>query len=153
AHRARVSTRSMLDEVLDRIRLEIGDRAIHIDVPDQMPEFDGHPGRFREIFYQLLANAVKFMDKEPGEIRVTVEQAADEHVFCVADNGPGISETDARRIFAPFQRLSQHCDRPGSGLGLYFVRRMVEQHGGRVWVESRVGEGSRFYVALPRTAI
>lgn len=147
--RARVSTRSLLDEVIDRVREEIGERQIRLEVPDQMPEISVHPGRFREAFYQLISNAVKFMDKESGTIRVSAERVDNEHVFCVADNGPGISESDQRKIFAPFQRLPQHRGQPGSGLGLYFVRRIVEQRGGRIWVESRTGEGSRFYVALP----
>ena len=148
--RARVSARSLLDEVLDRVRLEIGERTIRIDVPDDMPEIDAHPGRFREVFYQLISNAVKFMDKEPGEIRVSVAQDGDEQIFCVSDNGPGISDSDQRKIFAPFQRLPHHRSHPGSGLGLYFVRRIVEQRGGRVWVESQPGEGCRFFVAIPR---
>jgi signal transduction histidine kinase len=115
-----------------------------------MPEIDFHPGRLREVLYQLLSNAVKFLDKEPGEIRVSVQELAAEHVFCIADNGSGISEADQHKIFAPFQRLPQHRQRPGSGLGLYFVRRIIEERGGRVWVESRVGEGSKFYIAIPR---
>jgi signal transduction histidine kinase len=146
---ATVSARSLLDEVLDRIRLEIGDRPIRVDVPNEMPVIDTHPGRFREVFYQLMSNAVKFMDKEPGVIRVSAEQVGDEQVFCVADNGPGIAPSDQAKIFAPFQRLPTDRHRPGSGLGLYFVRRIVEQRGGRVWVDSTQGEGSRFYVALP----
>jgi len=147
--RSSVSVRSLLDEVLDRIRLEIGDRTIHVEVPDEMPVIFTHPGRFREVFYQLMSNAVKFMDKEPGVIRVSVEQIGDEHVFCVADNGPGIAPSDQAKIFAPFQRLPHHRDQPGSGLGLYFVRRMVEQRSGRVWVDSKPCGGSKFYVALP----
>ncbi len=147
--RARVSARALLDEVIDRVRQEIGDRAIRLEVPDQMPEIHVHPGRFRETFYQLMSNAVKFMDKEPGRIGVTVETVRNEHVFCVSDNGPGIAPADQAKIFVPFQRLPHHRDRPGSGLGLYFVRRMVEQRGGRVWVESRPGEGCKFYVAIP----
>jgi signal transduction histidine kinase len=148
--RASVSTRSLLDDVLDRVRSEIGERPIRLDVPDVMPEVTTHPVRFREVFYQLLSNAVKFMDKEPGVIGVSVQEFGHEYVFCVSDNGPGISDSDQGKIFAPFQRLQHHRDRPGSGLGLYFVRRIIEQRGGRVWVESRVGDGSRFYVAIPR---
>ncbi len=147
--RAHVSSRSLLDDVLDRIRLEIGERPIRLEVPDRMPDIYTHPGRFREVFYQLLSNAVKFMDKESGVVRVTAARLGDEHIFCVADTGPGISEPDQRKIFAPFQRLPQHRDQPGSGLGLYFVRRMIEQRGGRVWVESTPGEGSKFYVTIP----
>ena len=148
--RSRASSRALLDEVIDRVRQEIGDRAIQLEVPHQMPEIFVHPGRFRETFYQLLSNAVKFMDKEPGFVGVSVQTIGAEHVFCVADNGPGIAASDQAKVFAPFQRLPEHRDQAGSGLGLYFVRRMVEQRGGRVWVESRPGEGSKFYVSIPR---
>jgi signal transduction histidine kinase len=147
--RTRASARALLDEVLDRVRLEIGERPIRIEIPDQMPEVYTHPGRFREVFYQLLSNAVKFMDKEPGVVRVSAEQSGGEIIFCVADNGPGISEADHLKIFAPFQRLPQHRHRTGSGLGLYFVQKIVAEKGGRVWVESTVGLGCKFYVAIP----
>jgi signal transduction histidine kinase len=83
-------------------------------------------------------------------VRISAQQVGAETVFCVADNGPGIPEADQERIFVPFHRLPQHRQQPGSGLGLYFVRLIVQEQGGRVWVESTVGQGSRFYVALPR---
>ena len=149
--RSHVSIRGLLDEVLEQLRPEIEARDVQVAVPDQFPEVYGHPGRLREVFYNLLSNAVKFLDKEPGTVRVSVEQKGDEHVFSVADNGPGIAESEQAKIFAPFQRLSHHRDHEGSGLGLYFVRNIVEEQGGRVWVESTVGDGSKFYVSLPAT--
>ena len=147
--RTNISTGVLLDEVLDRVRMEMGDRPIQIDMPDKLPEVYAHPGRLREVFYHLLSNAVKFMDKRPGMIRVSAEKVGSEQVFCVSDNGPGIASSDQSKVFAPFQRLPQHRHVPGSGLGLYFVRKIVEEQGGRVWVESQLGEGSRFFVALP----
>jgi signal transduction histidine kinase len=147
--RARLSTRSLLDEVLARIRLEAPDSAVRLEVPDDLPEVYAHPGRLHEVFYQLLANAVKFTERESGVIRVSVARADKEWVFCIADNGPGIPAADLERIFAPFQRLAQHRHLPGSGLGLYFVRMIVEEQGGWVRVESTVGQGSKFYFALP----
>jgi signal transduction histidine kinase len=135
--------------VLARIRLEAPDSAVRLEVPDELPEVYAHPGRLHEVFYQLLANAVKFTEKEHGVVRVSVARADDAWVFCIADNGPGIPVADLERIFAPFHRLPQHRHRPGSGLGLYFVRTIVAEQGGRVWVESTVGRGSKFYVALP----
>ena len=68
------------------------------------------------------------------------------------DNGPGIPPEERERIFAPFRRLSQHRDRPGSGLGLYFAKNLIAQQGGRIWVESTPGEGSRFCVQLASAA-
>jgi signal transduction histidine kinase len=150
--RAIVSVRSLLDDVVGRLRPEIEDRPIAIEIPDALPEVYAHPGRLREVFYQLLSNAVKFTDKEPGVITVTAESGMKDHVFCVADKGTGISESDQGRIFAPFHRLRQHRHLPGSGLGLYFVRKIVEEQGGRIWVESEPGLGSRFYVALPNSS-
>jgi signal transduction histidine kinase len=147
--RSSVPTRSVLDEVVARVRAEIGARPILLELPDTLPDVFAHPGRLHEVFYQLLSNAVKFMDKEPGLIQITAEPGTEAHGFCVADNGPGIAEEDRTKIFAPFHRLRQHRHIPGSGLGLYFVRMIVEEQGGRIWVESRLGEGSRFCFVLP----
>ncbi|HYA45593.1 MAG TPA: HAMP domain-containing sensor histidine kinase [Acidimicrobiales bacterium] len=147
--RVPVATRPLLDQVLERLRPEIGGRSIQISVPDHLPEVHAHPGRLREVFYHVLSNAVKFLDKEAGTIRLGVEAANGERIFCISDNGPGIAEADLPQIFAPFRRLPQHRNKPGSGLGLYFVKTFVEEQGGRVWVESRVGEGTQFYIALP----
>jgi len=147
--RVPVAMRPLLDEVLERLRPEIEGRSIQISVPDHLPEVYAHPGRLREVFYHVLSNAVKFLDKEAGTIRLGVEAANGEHIFCISDNGPGIAEADLPQIFAPFRRLPQHRNKPGSGLGLYFVKTFAEEQGGRVWVESRVGEGTQFYIALP----
>lgn len=147
--RAQVSMRSMLDEVLARVRPEIGSRSITIEIPEKLPEVHVHPGRVQEVFYHLLSNAIKFMDKKEGKVSISVVPGSHEHVFCVADNGPGIAPSDLPRVFAAFRRLPQHAHLPGSGLGLYFVRKIVEEQGGRVWAESQLGVGSRFYVTLP----
>jgi signal transduction histidine kinase len=149
SQRSRVSTRVVLDEVLDRLRPEVGTKAIEIRIAEQLPDVYAHAGRLREVFYNLLSNAVKYMDKEPGVIRITADRCGDEQVFCVADNGPGIPESDRVKIFAPFRRLPHHRQRPGSGLGLYFVKTIVEEQGGRVWLESTVGVGTSFFVAIP----
>jgi signal transduction histidine kinase len=68
----------------------------------------------------------------------------------VADNGPGIPPDELERVFVPFRRLPRHRDRPGSGLGLYFAKTLVEQQGGRIWAESKPGQGAKFYVRLRR---
>lgn len=147
--RVTVSMRRLFDEVLERLHAELSARPTAIRLPDQMPDVHAHPGRVHEVFYNLLSNAIKFMDKTPGLIEISVESQPGEVIFCVSDNGPGIPEIDLPKIFAPFRRLSQHKHQPGSGLGLYFVKMIVEEQGGRVWVESNLGEGSRFCVALP----
>ena len=147
--RVRVATRRLLDEVLERLRPEIEGRPIEISVPDQLPEIYAHPGRLREVFYNVLSNAVKFLDKGDGRIRLSIETAHGEHIFSISDNGPGIADTDLPQIFAPFRRLPQHRNKSGSGLGLYFVKMFVEEEGGHVWVQSHVGEGTQFFIGLP----
>jgi signal transduction histidine kinase len=147
--RTRVSTRRLLDEVLERLRPEIEARPVRVLLPDTLPDVWAHAGRLHEVFYALLSNAVKYNDKPDGVIRLDCQAGDREHIFCVADNGPGIPEADLKAVFAPFRRLPQHRHYPGSGLGLHFAKTIVEEQGGRVWAESRVGEGSRFLVALP----
>jgi signal transduction histidine kinase len=109
----------------------------------------GDRARTREAFYNILSNAIKFIDKRPGRIAVNAERRDGQCVISIADNGPGIRAEDLDRIFLPFQRLPGHGDIPGSGLGLYFTKMLVEQQGGQVWADSKLGEGSRFFIALP----
>jgi len=143
-----ISSREAIGEAVDRLRPAIDEKGIILKLPAELPDVWGNKIRLREAFYNLLANAVQFSDKQPGRITIEAQQRDRECLFCVADNGPGIPADDHERIFSPFRRLAAHRDVPGSGLGLYFTRSMIEQQRGRVWVESDVGQGSRFYVLL-----
>jgi signal transduction histidine kinase len=147
--RTRVPTRRILDEVLERLRPELELRPIRVVLPNGLPDVWGHPSRLHEVFYALLSNAIKYLDKEEGIIRLECNAKDGEQIFCVSDNGPGIPENELKAIFAPFRRLPRHRGYPGSGLGLHFVKTLVEEQGGRAWVESHLGEGSRFFVAWP----
>lgn len=146
----RASTREAVDEAIDRIRPFLNKTRIEVDIVDDLPDVIGDKVRLREVFYNLLSNAAKFIDKSPGRITIESTHEGDRCVVCVADNGPGIPTEELDRVFAPFRRLSQHQDVAGSGLGLYFVKNLVEQQGGRIWAEATVGEGSRFFVELVR---
>ena len=91
------------------------------------------------------------LERAPGRVEVTWREDGDCCVFCVADNGPGVPEAIRERVFEPFVRGPGEAGRrPGTGLGLYFVRTVIEQGGGRVWVESTPSEGSRFQFTVPR---
>jgi signal transduction histidine kinase len=144
------SSEQAIGEAIDRVRPLLEKKQIEIELPDQFPWVAGDRVRLREAFYNLLSNAAKFIDKRPGRIAIEVETHGAECVFAIADNGPGIPPDELDRIFVPFRRLPIHRDHPGSGLGLYFTKNLVEQQGGRVWAESELGKGSRFVVVLKR---
>jgi signal transduction histidine kinase len=146
-----------VDDAIERVRPVLEKKQIEVAVARPLPRVWGNKIRLREAFYNLVANAAKFIDRTAGRIDITAEIRDEECVFCVADNGPGIHADELERVFTPFRRMKAHRGEvrtelgSGSGLGLYFTKSIVEQYGGRIWVESRVGDGSRFYVALPRT--
>jgi PAS domain S-box-containing protein len=111
----------------------------------------GDSMRFHQVFVNLLANAVKYMgDQERPRVEVTWAPEDEVVRICFADNGMGIAPEYHERIFQPFQRAPQSRDVAGTGMGLAIVRKIVEHHGGRAWVESEAGNGSRFYVTLPK---
>ena len=89
------------------------------------------------------------MARPAPRISVTAEEAADNWSFCVSDNGPGIGETDLKEMFKPFKRLSRH-GMQGLGLGLAICKRIVELHGGRIWCESKIDNGSTFKFTAPK---
>lgn len=109
------------------------------------------PGRILQVFRNLLSNASKYAD-ESGPVEIRVELDGDDVSFAVEDRGPGIPPEDLPRLFKPFSRVGTVDGqlRPGAGLGLYISRQIVEAHGGRINVDSRVGHGSSFRFTLPR---
>lgn len=115
----------------------IQDISLHVDVD-----------RIRRVLQNLLSNAVKYTDKE-GQVTLTAEVNDNEIVICIADNGSGIPEDDIAQIFNQFYRVDQHREIEGTGLGLAIVKAIIEQHKGKIWVESKLGAGSKFYFSLP----
>jgi signal transduction histidine kinase len=128
-------------------------RAIELVLPDQPPRVWADPIQLREVLANLVSNAVRYLDKEPGKIDISYRPAGEFYEFCVADNGPGIPEAWHERIFEPFVRgPAAGRDQAGTGLGLSFVRSVIEQGGGRVWLTSQHGLGSRFFFTVRRSA-
>lgn len=145
-----VSAAAVLAEVVAGLRQDLDKKGITLVVDTPLPTVWSDKVRLREAFYNLLSNAVKFMDKPQGKITVRAEIRDEECVFSIADNGPGIPSEELKRIFTPFTRLTAHRDLPGSGLGLYFTKSLIEHEGGRIWAESNPDKGSCFYLTLKR---
>ena len=97
----------------------------------------------------LIENALKYRGEQAPRVHVSAEQKQGEWVFCVKDNGIGIDPSYAERIFVIFQRLHERGKYTGSGIGLAITKKIIERHGGRIWVESEPGQGARFYFTLP----
>jgi signal transduction histidine kinase len=123
--------------------------ALTVSLPDDLPLGKGDERRLAQVLLNLLGNAIKFT--EAGEVQVRATAADGAFTVAVSDTGPGISEADQQKIFEAFQQADSSIARKkgGTGLGLSIVKRIIEIHGGRVWVESRLGKGSTFWFTLP----
>ncbi len=106
-----------------------------------------------QLLQNLLGNAIKFRGREAPRIHVSARPKGEEWVFSVRDNGIGIDPQFHERIFVLFQRLHGRNEYPGTGIGLTISKKIVERHGGRIWLESSVGAGTTFYFSLPRPKI
>lgn len=116
-----------------------------------MPTLEVDPSRMIRVFQLLVSNAIKFHDQHrPLTVHIDVEDGGHEWIFSVRDNGVGIEPRYFNRIFVIFQRLHPHHEYPGTGIGLAICKRIIERHGGRMWVESASGQGSTFLFTLPK---
>ncbi|HEU5283604.1 MAG TPA: ATP-binding protein [Burkholderiales bacterium] len=123
--------------------------ALTAAVAPDLPAGEGDVRRITQVLTNLVGNAIKFT--ESGEVRVQVTASDDSFVVSVSDSGPGVAESDQRRIFEEFHQVDSSSTRKkgGTGLGLSIARRIVELHGGRIGVHSSIGEGSTFWFTLP----
>ena len=118
---------------------------------DQLPEIWVDQTQFTQLFQNLLGNAVKFRQKEtPPRIHVSAVDTGADWLFSVQDNGIGIAGQHAERVFQVFQRLHTRVEYPGTGIGLAVCQKVVERHGGKIWVESEPGAGSTFRFTIPK---
>jgi PAS domain S-box-containing protein len=117
---------------------------------DQLPTVLGDESQLIQLLQNLLGNAIKFRSNDTPMVHVGVKETDSDWVFSVRDNGIGIDMQYAERIFAVFQRLHAREEYPGTGIGLAVVKKIVERHRGRIWVESEPAKGSTFYFTLPK---
>ncbi len=119
---------------------------------DRLPTVMANPSLLTQLFQNLVSNAVKFAGDEPLEIRIGILRQESEWRFSVEDNGIGIEPLYLDQIFRIFQRIEGRAERPGTGIGLANCKKIVEHHGGRIWVESTPGKGSTFFFTIPERA-
>jgi len=142
-----VDLNALISNVVDGLAVP---ERIRVVVESELPVVTCERTRILQVFQNLVSNAVKYMDKPVGEIRIGCVEEDEFWRFHVADNGPGIEERHFARIFKLFQTLAPRDEFESTGVGLALVKKIVEMYGGRVWVESQVGSGSTFFFTYPR---
>jgi light-regulated signal transduction histidine kinase (bacteriophytochrome) len=142
-----VDCAAVLDQASANLKIAIEESGAVV-THDRLPVVLGDASQLVQLFQNLIGNAIKFRGTEPPRIHVAAEQRGAEWVFSVCDNGIGIDPQYVERIFIIFQRLHTRADYPGTGIGLAICKKIVECHGGRIWVEPQADQGSRFYFSI-----
>jgi PAS domain S-box-containing protein len=142
------SLETALDRALLNLQMAIEESGAVV-THDPMPVVQGDLTQLVQVFQNLVGNAIKFRGKEPPRVDVSIRRNAGDWLLSVRDNGIGVEAQYSDRIFLIFQRLHGR-EYPGTGIGLPISRKIVERHGGRMWVESEPGKGSTFFFTLPR---
>jgi light-regulated signal transduction histidine kinase (bacteriophytochrome) len=143
----------LVQEISNELQAAHAERNLQFEI-QSLPPVRGDRAMIRQVLENLLLNAIKFtQDRETALIQVSGWAEADEHVYCVLDNGVGFDMRYVNKLFGVFQRLHPEKDFEGTGVGLAMVRRIIERHGGKMWAEGRINEGAAFYFTLPHRAL
>jgi len=144
----KVNVNAVIDGLLHRLSPLIQQSGVSI-TRDILPEVQADPVLLLQVFQNLVVNAINYRGVEPAHIHISAQSSPAEDRFAVSDNGIGVAREHRESIFAPLTRL--HSKQvPGSGIGLALCRKIVERHGGRIWVDSRLASGSTFFFTLPK---
>ena len=139
---------ALVDTAISDLRVAIEESGAQV-IQGSLPVVMADAMQFAQLFRNLLGNAIKFRGAEPPLVRIEAERTEDGWCFAVRDNGIGIAPEYFDRIFVLFQRLHSRRDYPGTGIGLALCKKIVERHGGRIWVESAPAAGSVFRFTIP----
>jgi len=144
-----VELAEVVDTALRTLAPRVEEAGARVEVEGELPVVQGSPTQFERLFRNLIGNAIKFHGEQPPVVTVGAESVDGECVISVSDNGIGVDPDKAERIFDVFQRLHSQDQYAGTGMGLAICKRIVERHGGRIWVEQGAGGGSVFKFAVP----
>jgi light-regulated signal transduction histidine kinase (bacteriophytochrome) len=143
-----INTETVLTKVLTNLHLGIMDHKATI-TQGPLPTVWADAGQLEQLLQNLISNGLKFHGSAPPQIHIGAREEENQWLFWVQDNGIGFEPEFAQKIFVIFQRLHGREEYPGTGIGLAICKKIVERHGGRIWVESQPGQGATFYFTLP----
>jgi signal transduction histidine kinase len=144
----KVNLETVLAQALENLQLAVKEKDAVV-THDPLPTAYGDSVQLTQVFQNLIDNAIKFHGEEPPRVHVSARLEGGECIFSVKDDGIGIAPEYLNRLFTLFQRLHTRKEYPGTGLGLAICKRIMERHGGRIWVESSPAKGSTFYFVIP----
>ena len=145
---APIDMAAMMSGIIKSMEYQIKECSVKIDI-EYLPPCFGDSSQINRVFSNLLTNALKFIDKSrPSQIRIYGLSRGDKSIYCVEDNGIGIAPEQQEKIFEIFYQLDPEKE-DGYGLGLTIAKHIIDRHNGKIWIESDVGKGSRFFVSLP----
>ena len=141
-----IELNTLVGEVIDSINVP---NSVKISMDSSLPTVNAAKTHMIQVFQNLISNAIKYNDKENGEIHIGIQEKDEERLFYVQDNGMGIEKTHFDKIFVIFQTLKPRDTVESTGIGLTIVKKIVEYYDGQIWLESALGEGTTFYFTLP----
>jgi light-regulated signal transduction histidine kinase (bacteriophytochrome) len=148
AQSAPVDLNSVLDDAIKNLSVALKEHSVMV-TRNPLPTIVADRFQLVQLFQNLIGNAIKFRSKDVPQVRVSSEKQGEDWTFSVSDNGIGIAPEHQDFIFKIFQRLHTRSEYAGNGIGLAICKKIVEQHGGRIWVESELGRGSIFRFTFP----
>jgi signal transduction histidine kinase len=146
--RTSVDSNAVVEEALKSLRAAVSETGAVVHY-DGLPRVMAHETQLRQVFQNLIGNAIKFRGPDPPLVQIEAAQQEQDWLFSVKDNGIGIAPEHADGVFTIFKRLHTRQEYPGNGIGLAICKRIIEQFGGRIWVEPQAGPGTTFRFTLP----
>ncbi len=145
-----VNSKELVDRAIGNLRLLIKETHTCIECLGEFPNLNANPHQMTSIFQALIHNAIKFRSEKNPIVTISVQDRRNDFVFCIQDNGIGIGKRHHHSVFDLFQRLQSRRDYDGIGVGLTIAKKLVENHKGKIWIDSDDGVGSKFYFSISK---